>query len=57
MSTKTLVWLGVIIGSVMGQFVPTLFGISFLSAWAIVGSGIGGILGIIIGIKIGNRIN
>lgn len=57
MSTKTLVWLGVIVGSVLGQFVPTFFGISAFSLWAVIASAVGSIIGIILGIKIGNNIN
>ncbi len=57
MSTKTFVWLGVIIGSVIGQWIPTLFGQSFFSIAAILGSGVGSIIGIIAGIKIGEALN
>lgn len=57
MSTKTLVWLGVIIGGVLGQFAPTFFGISAFSLWAILASGVGSIVGIVVGIKVGNSIN
>lgn len=57
MSTKTLVWIGVTVGSVIGQFAPALFGVSLFSGWAILASGIGAVIGIVVGIKIGNAIN
>jgi len=57
MSTKMFVWLGVVIGSVIGGYVPTLFGHSFLSLSAILGNGIGSVIGIFVGLKIGNNIN
>jgi hypothetical protein len=57
MSTKTLVWIGVTIGSVIGQFLPALFGVSIFSSWTILTSAIGAILGIVAGIKIGDAIN
>jgi hypothetical protein len=52
MSQKTAVMIGMTIGSIVGGYIPMLFGASFLSYWAILFNGIGGILGIIIAYKI-----
>lgn len=52
MPSKTLVWLGIIIGSTIGSFVPILFGASFLSYSSVVGSGVGAIVGLFIASKI-----
>lgn len=38
--------LGMIVGSIIGGYVPVFFGASFLSAWSLLGSGVGGLLGI-----------
>lgn len=57
MSTKTLVWICVLIFSIAGGYIPTVFGNSFFSPLSILGNGIGGILGIWIGIKIGKLTN
>ena len=54
MSTKTTVWIGVLVGSLFGGYLPTIFGASFLSVSSLIGSGIGGIIGIFVGIKLGN---
>ncbi|MCL5784757.1 MAG: hypothetical protein M1142_05410 [Patescibacteria group bacterium] len=53
MSTKTLVMLGMTIGSIIGGYVPVLFGASMLSYTSVLGSGVGGLLGIWAGYKIG----
>jgi len=53
MTTKTTIWIGVLIGSTIGGWVPTIFGADWLSLWSIVGNGIGGILGIWVGYKFG----
>lgn len=41
---KSLVSLMVIIGSVIGGYIPTLFGVDMFSMWSILGSGVGAIL-------------
>lgn len=46
MPSKALIMVGLTIGSTAGGYVPVLFGASFLSAWSIVGSALGGLLGI-----------
>lgn len=57
MSTKMYVWLGVLIGSIVGGYIPTLFGHSLLSLSVVLGNGIGSVVGIYLGFKIGNRLN
>ena len=54
MSTKTLVFLGMIIGSTIGGYIPTLFGADLISYTSVLFSGIGGILGVWIGYKLSN---
>lgn len=46
MSSKSIVMLGMIVGSIIGGYFPVLFGASFLSLWSLFGSAIGGLLGI-----------
>lgn len=46
-----IVMIGMVVGSTIGGYVPSLFGAGFLSLWGIVGSAIGGILGIWIAYK------
>ena len=45
-------YLGAGLGGVIGGFVPSLFGAGALSMWGILGSLIGGILGIIAIVKL-----
>ena len=54
MSTKTLIFLGSIIGSTIGGYIPTFFGDSMFSYTSLFTSGIGGIVGIIIAYKLAN---
>ena len=44
--------LGMIVGSIIGGYLPVLFGASFLSMWSLFGSAVGGLLGIWIVYKI-----
>lgn len=46
MSRKSLLYLGATVGSTIGGFIPSLMGVDWLSAWGILGSGVGGILGV-----------
>ena len=57
MSTKTIIWICLTIGSTLGSYLPVLWGDSFLSYSSLLLSGVGGIAGVLIGLKIGNRIN
>ncbi len=52
MSTKTAVWIGMTIGSIIGGYIPMFFGADILSFTAVITSTIGGILGVIIGYKL-----
>lgn len=51
MSSKSLVWLGLFIGSTIGGFIPTLWGDSFLSLSSVLLTAVGGIAGIYAGFK------
>lgn len=51
---KILIWTGMITGSLIGGYLPILFGASWLSGAALLGNGIGGILGIVLGYQLGN---
>lgn len=48
MSRKTAVSIGMIVGSIIGGYVPGLWGAGMLSYWGILMSGIGAIVGIYI---------
>lgn len=52
MSPRLLVFLGMIIGSTIGGYVPTLFGAGLISYTSVLFSGIGGILGVLVGYKL-----
>lgn len=54
MSSKVLVFFGMTIGSVIGGYIPTLFGAGFLSYSSVLFSGIGAIIGVWIGYKLSN---
>ncbi len=54
MSTKTLVWIGTIVGSTIGGMIPELWGAGFLSLSSLFLSSLGAAAGIIIGFKLGN---
>jgi len=53
MSRKTLVWIGLSIGSVAGGYVPLLWGADMFSFSSVLFSAIGGILGIWLGFRLG----
>ena len=52
MSAKTIVMIGMTVGSFIGGYIPVLFGASLLSGWSLVGNAIGGIIGIYIAYKL-----
>lgn len=54
MSAKFLVYLGMIIGSFVGGYIPTLFGAGLISYSSVLFSGIGAIIGVLIGYKLSN---
>jgi hypothetical protein len=45
---KSVLWLLVGLGGIIGGLVPTWLGASYLSLWGILGSTVGGIVGIYI---------
>jgi predicted MFS family arabinose efflux permease len=48
MSDKTLIYLGATVGSLIGGYVPSFFGVDSLSFVSILTGAAGGILGIVI---------
>ncbi len=54
MNSKSLIWIGMTVGSTIGGYIPTLWGDSFLSFTSILLTAIGGFAGIYIGFKISN---
>jgi phage tail tape-measure protein len=52
MSRKTIIMIGMAIGSYAGAYVTTLFGASMFSFTALIGSAIGGFAGIWIAFKL-----
>jgi hypothetical protein len=52
MERKKLVWVGVMVGSTVGGFVPSLWDSGFISMSGVIGSALGGILGIYIAWKL-----
>ncbi|MEN9524085.1 MAG: hypothetical protein RL536_154 [Candidatus Parcubacteria bacterium] len=52
MDTRHLIWIGVLVGGTIGGWIPTLWGAGAFSITGIVGSTIGGLLGIYVGMKI-----
>lgn len=53
MDTKKFVWIGMIAGSALGNYIPLLWGGSSLSFASIILGMVGGILGIWGGFKLG----
>jgi cation transport ATPase len=54
MNTKSLIWIGLFIGSTIGGFLPMLWGANIMSFSSIILTAVGGILGIWFGYKLGN---
>lgn len=52
MNSKSLIWIGMLIGSTIGGFIPALWGADFLSVSSILFSTFGGIIGIWAGFKV-----
>jgi len=55
-STKSLIWIGVFIGSTVGSFIPMLWGGDLLGVSSILWSTIGGLAGIWGGFKLSKMI-
>lgn len=54
MSSKSAVWIGIIVGSGVGSIIPMLWGDSVLSFSSVIFSAVGAIIGIYIGFKLSN---
>ncbi|MCX6753359.1 MAG: hypothetical protein NTW62_03395 [Candidatus Nomurabacteria bacterium] len=54
MNSKSLIFIGTIIGSTLGGYIPTLWGADAFSFSSIIFSSLGAILGIYIGFKLSN---
>jgi hypothetical protein len=54
MNSKSLIWIGMFVGSTIGGFVPILWGADFLSISSVVLTAVGGIIGIWIGFQLSN---
>ncbi len=53
MERTKLVWTGLFIGSALGGFIPSLWDSSMFSMSGVIGSAVGGFLGIYLGYKFG----
>lgn len=54
MSGKSLVMIGMFVGSIIGGYIPVLFGASLLSFASLIGNTIGAVAGIFIAYKLVN---
>jgi outer membrane lipoprotein SlyB len=52
MNAKVLIMIGMVAGSAIGGFIPTLWGAEAFSIASIVGSAVGGLVGIYAGYKL-----
>lgn len=50
--SKTIIWMGMIVGSIIGGYIPVIFGSSLFSYASLFGNSIGAIIGIIISYKL-----
>ena len=48
---RIIYYIAIIIGSALGSYIPTLFGVGFLSLWSLFGSAIGALLFLYIAYK------
>lgn len=53
---KTLIWLGLFVGSTLGGLIPGMWGDSMFSGWALLLSAAGGFLGIWAGYRLGRML-
>ncbi len=51
MSSKSIIWVGMAVGSTIGGLIPNLWGANFLSLSSVLLTAVGGILGIWVGYK------
>jgi outer membrane lipoprotein SlyB len=56
MSAKSLIWIGVFVGSTVGGFIPMLWGGNMLGVGSIIWGTIGGLAGIWAGFKVSKMI-
>lgn len=54
MNSKSIIWIGVFVGSTIGGFIPSLWGADFLSMSSVIFTAIGGFAGIWLGYKLSN---
>ncbi len=54
MTSKALIWVGVLVGSTIGSYVPALWGAGIFSFSSIVFGSLGAIAGIYIAFKLSN---
>lgn len=57
MNSKLLIYFGLFVCSGIGSYLPTLWGAGYFSLWSIIGSVVGGIVGIWIGYKLNKIIS
>ncbi len=56
MNSKSLIWIGIAVGSTIGAYIPALWGAGVLSFSSIIFSTLGGFAGIWAGYKLGQMI-
>ncbi len=56
MSSKTIVLIGMTIGSLVGGYIPMLWGAGVLSMASLIGNTLGGIVGIYLGWQVASNI-
>ncbi len=54
MSRKTLIWIGLFVGSAIGEFIPALWGASMFSMSSVLLSAICATIGVYLGVKFGD---
>jgi outer membrane lipoprotein SlyB len=54
-TTKAPIWVGMVAGSLLGGWIPTLFGAGAISVSAVIGSVVGGLAGIYLGYQVMKR--
>jgi uncharacterized membrane protein YeaQ/YmgE (transglycosylase-associated protein family) len=55
MDSKSMTWLLTIVGSVIGSYIPALWGDGVFSLWAIILSAVGAVIGIWIGFNLDHQ--
>jgi hypothetical protein len=56
MSSKSLIWIGVGVGSTVGAYIPALWGGSLFSMSSVILTAVGGFAGIYLALKLGQFI-